>query len=640
VYSEADRNSLHVTLADEAYCIGPAQSQLSYLNKECILSIAKSTKAQAIHPGYGFLSENTEFAELCEREGVTFIGPPASAIRDMGIKSTSKAIMSAAGVPVIEGYHGNDQCDERLQQEAQKIGFPVMIKAVRGGGGKGMRIAMTDAEFKGQLESARREAMKSFGDDVMLIEKYIDTPRHVEVQVFGDTFGNYVYLFERDCSVQRRHQKIIEEAPAPGISWETRKSLGEAAVRAARAVNYVGAGTVEFIMDRNEKFYFMEMNTRLQVEHPVTEMVTGTDLVEWQIKVAAGEPLPVSQDQLQLRGHAFEARVYAEDPDNNFMPGAGPLRYLVAPDPRPDLRIETGVRQGDEVTVHYDPMIAKVVVWSEDRRTALQKLRLALRNYNIVGLSTNVRFLDDLAGHHEFQLGHVHTGFIPQHFDELFKCRLVPNSVLCQAALAISMLESERAAQQCITDGYSPFGAGLSARVNHSHTRKLHVNESKSPIEVTFSGDVSQATVSVGAESFTVTNANITKSSNKNMLSCDINGRVSRCNVYFDKDSLHLFTAEGAYKVSLTTPKFLETGSGLGGGAATHSAAAPMPGVVDKVNVKPGDTVKHGDPVVIIIAMKMEYVIRAPKDGIVKQIAHQVGETVKKGTPLVIFDDD
>merc|ERR1719510_1596274 len=332
VYSDADRGSLHVALADEAIRLGPPPSGQSYLRGDKILQVAKMTGAQAIHPGYGFLSENAEFADRCRRSDVIFIGPPASAIRDMGIKSTSKIIMSNADVPVVGGYHGEDQSLETLKDEAQKIGFPVMIKAVRGVGGKGMRIAATEADFEAQLESAKREAMKSFGDEIMLLEKYVEQPRHVEVQVFGDAHDNYVYLFERDCSVQRRHQKIIEEAPAPGILPDVRKKLGEAAVRAARAVNYNGAGTVEFIMDKNAKdFFFMEMNTRLQVEHPVSEMITGTDLVEWQLMAAAGEKLPVTQEDIKLNGWSFEARIYAEDPDDGFMPGAGPLLHLSTP---------------------------------------------------------------------------------------------------------------------------------------------------------------------------------------------------------------------------------------------------------------------------------------------------------------------
>merc|ERR1712223_896848 len=356
-----------------------------------------------------------------------------------GIKSTSKIIMTNANVPVIGGYHGEDQSLERLRSEAEKIGFPVMIKAVRGGGGKGMRIAMTEDVFEAQLESAKREVMKSFGDEIMLLEKYVTEPRHVEVQVFGDQHGNYVYLFERDCSVQRRHQKIIEEAPAPGISAEVRKKLGEAAVRAARAVNYVGAGTVEFIMDKyTHDFFFMEMNTRLQVEHPVSEMIAGTDLVEWQLKAAAGEVLPVTQDDIKLNGWSFEARIYAEDPDNGFMPGAGPLLHLSMPEPEPNrVRIETGVRPGDEVSVHYDPMIAKLVVWGPDRQSALDKLHSCLAEYNIDGLANNVNFLMDLAAHPEFVKGNVDTDFIIRHYDELFPKRETSNELICAATMAV-----------------------------------------------------------------------------------------------------------------------------------------------------------------------------------------------------------
>lgn len=482
VYSEADRNSMHVDMADEAYLIGPAPSQQSYLSMEKIIQVAKISAAQAIHPGYGFLSENMEFAELCKQEGIIFVGPPSSAIRDMGIKSTSKSIMAAAGVPVVEGYHGEDQSDQCLKEHARTIGYPVMIKAVRGGGGKGMRIVRSEKEFQEQLESARREAKKSFNDDAMLIEKFVDTPRHVEVQVFGDHHGNAVYLFERDCSVQRRHQKIIEEAPGPGIKPEVRKKLGEAAVRAAKAVNYVGAGTVEFIMDSKHNFYFMEMNTRLQVEHPVTEMITGTDLVEWQLRIAAGEKIPLSQEEITLRGHAFEARIYAEDPNNNFMPGAGPLVHLSTP--RADLttRIETGVRQGDEVSMHYDPMIAKLVVWAADRQAALTKLKYSLRQYNIVGLHTNIDFLLSLSGHPEFEAGNVHTDFIAQHRKELLPDRkTTAKEFLCHAALALIL--KEKAVSDVFKiqtqDQYSPFASSSGRRLNICYSRNMTLRDGK-----------------------------------------------------------------------------------------------------------------------------------------------------------------
>ena len=473
---------IFITLkADEAYHIGPAASQESYLRGDKILQVAKISGAQAIHPGYGFLSENTEFAEKCAEEGVIFIGPPSSAIRDMGIKSTSKQLMSDAGVPVIGGYHGEDQDENRLLEEAQKIGFPVMIKAVRGGGGKGMRISMTEEEFFSQLESAKREGIKSFGDDVMLIEKFVERPRHVEVQVFGDKYGNYVYLFERDCSVQRRHQKIIEEAPAPGVSDEVRKKLGEAAVRAARAVDYVGAGTVEFIMDANQNFYFMEMNTRLQVEHPVSEMITGVDLVEWQLRAAAGEHLPVTQDDIVLSGHSFEARIYAEDPSSNFLPGAGPLTRLATPADDEDTRIETGVREGDEVSVHYDPMIAKLVVWGPDRHTALSKLISKLTHFNVVGLNTNINFLMSLSKHSKFQEGDVHTDFIPEHHDSLFPQSISSPEIFCQAALAIILMEQAELIRQSAAslDPSNPFLSRAVPRINCSLQRSITLNHGK-----------------------------------------------------------------------------------------------------------------------------------------------------------------
>uniref|UniRef100_A0AAQ4QUI8 Methylcrotonyl-CoA carboxylase subunit n=1 Tax=Gasterosteus aculeatus aculeatus TaxID=481459 RepID=A0AAQ4QUI8_GASAC len=476
VYSDADRDSMHVAMADEAYHIGPAPSQQSYLSMEKVLEVAKMSGSHAVHPGYGFLSESTEFAEACKQEGIIFIGPPSSAIRDMGIKSTSKHIMSAAGVPIIGGYHGEDQSDERLQAEAARIGYPVMIKAVRGGGGKGMRIALTDSDFLEQLESARREARKSFNDDVMLVEKFVEDPRHVEVQVFGDMHGNAVYLFERDCSVQRRHQKIIEEAPGPDISPAVRRKLGEAAVRAAKAVNYVGAGTVEFIMDAQHNFYFMEMNTRLQVEHPVSEMITGTDLVEWQLRVAAGERLPLLQDDIVLRGHSFEARIYAEDPNNDFLPGAGPLLHLSTPSPDQHTRIETGVREGDEVSAHYDPMIAKLVVWGEDRSAALKKLRYCLRQYNIVGLNTNIDFLLSLSGHPEFEAGNVTTSFIPQHYADLFPAPMTPSGeTICQAALGLLLQEQEHTQgfTQTSAEPFSPFGSSNGWRNNIKFNRNV-----------------------------------------------------------------------------------------------------------------------------------------------------------------------
>uniref|UniRef100_A0A8C2ZHV9 Methylcrotonyl-CoA carboxylase subunit n=1 Tax=Cyclopterus lumpus TaxID=8103 RepID=A0A8C2ZHV9_CYCLU len=579
VYSDADRDSMHVAMADEAYHIGPPPSQQSYLSMEKVLEVAKTSGSHAVHPGYGFLSESTEFAEACKQEGIIFIGPPSTAIRDMGIKSTSKHIMSAAGVPIIGGYHGEDQSDERLQAEAAQIGYPVMIKAVRGGGGKGMRIARSDSVFLEQLESARREARKSFNDDVMLVEKFVEDPRHVEVQVFGDMHGNAVYLFERDCSVQRRHQKIIEEAPGPDISPEVRRKLGEAAVKAAKAVNYVGAGTVEFIMDAQHNFYFMEMNTRLQVEHPVSEMITGTDLVEWQLRVAAGERLPLLQDDIVLRGHSFEARIYAEDPNNDFLPGAGPLLHLSTPSPDQHTRIETGVREGDEVSAHYDPMIAKLVVWGEDRSAALKKLRYCLRQYNIVGLNTNIDFLLSLSGHPEFEAGNVTTSFIPQHYADLFPAPITPSGeTVCQAVLGLLLQERKhtQAFMQTSTDPFSPFGASSGWRSNIGFNRNMTLQLGDEKVETE------------GGASF---------------LRCSVNGVKSRPKLVILDNTVHLFSMEGSAQVSAPVPKYL---AGVSGAGSQGAAVAPMTGTIEKVMVKAGDTVAVGDPLMVMIAMKME----------------------------------
>jgi len=638
VYSDADRNSMHVAMADQAVRIGPPASGQSYLRGDKILEVAKLTGAQAIHPGYGFLSENVEFAEQCQKEGVIFVGPPSSAIRDMGIKSTSKIIMEAAGVPVIHGYHGEEQSVDKLKSEAAKIGYPVMIKAVRGGGGKGMRIAMTEADFEPQLDSAKREAMKAFGDEVMLLEKFVVDPRHIEVQVFGDMHGNYVYLFERDCSVQRRHQKIIEEAPGPGLSWEVRRQLGEAAVRAAQAVNYVGAGTVEFVMDKDFNFYFMEMNTRLQVEHPVTEMITGVDLVEWQLNAAAGQVLPVKQEDINLRGWSFEARIYAEDPNNSFMPGAGPLDYLATPEAGEDVRIETGVRQGDQVSVHYDPMIAKLVVWSQDRDSALRKLKACLAEYNIQGLSTNVNFLLDLASHPEFVAGNVDTEFIPRHYDSLFPEKTVSDISLCEAVVA-SVLSDSSIKPKLSLDPTSPFAHLTGARFNHNLQQIVSLtHEGKSMSARVTSMGGNQFSVKIGDKNYSV-NAKLTQNPQRNFteLVTDIDGDISKQRVVVNSDTVTLFTKEGSKEFRKPLPRYKSAGVG---GGSLGDAVAPMPGVIEKVVVEDGAQVQAGDPLIVMIAMKMEYVIKAPKAGTVKKVNSKLGDFVEKGKVLVSFVED
>ena len=420
VYSDADKNAMHVNMADEAIYLGASPSKESYLKAELIIEKSKELGVDAIHPGYGFLSENAKFATLCAENNIIFVGPPASAIEAMGSKSAAKKIMEDAGVPLVPGYHGDNQDELTLKAAADEMGYPVLLKAAAGGGGKGMRQVWSGSEFTQALNAAKRESMASFGDDHMLVEKYLTRPRHVEIQVFCDELGNGVYLFERDCSVQRRHQKIIEEAPAPNMSQEIREKMGEAAIKAAKAINYVGAGTVEFLLDEDGSFYFMEMNTRLQVEHPVTEMITNEDLVQWQLTVAEGKALPKTQHELVLSGHAFEARIYAEDPDNEFLPCTGTLNLLRPPVQTEVVRVDTGVREGDEVSVYYDPMIAKLVVWGESREIALKRLIHALNNYYIEGLSTNISFLKRVASHDAFQNAELTTTFIDKHSDSLF----------------------------------------------------------------------------------------------------------------------------------------------------------------------------------------------------------------------------
>uniref|UniRef100_A0AAG5CZG3 Methylcrotonoyl-CoA carboxylase subunit alpha, mitochondrial n=1 Tax=Anopheles atroparvus TaxID=41427 RepID=A0AAG5CZG3_ANOAO len=638
VFSDADEKSLHVKMANESYNIGPPASQKSYLRGDYILEVAKKAGCQAIHPGYGFLSENVEFAELCQQEGVIFIGPPASAIRDMGIKSTSKHIMSAAGVPIINGYHGEDQSDERLIEEARKIGFPLMIKAVRGGGGKGMRIAETESDFIPMLQSARTESEKAFGDTVMLLERYVRSPRHVEVQVFADHHGNAVYLYERDCSVQRRHQKIIEEAPAPGLSEELRAKLGEAAVRAAKAVNYVGAGTVEFILDKEDlSFHFMEMNTRLQVEHPITEMITGTDLVEWQIKVASGEPLPASQENIRKRGHAFEARIYAEDPAGGFLPGAGPLQYLSTPAPSATTRVETGVRQGDEVSIHYDPMIAKLVVWGENRASSLQLLVEQLTNYQIAGLQTNINFLIDLARHEHFQSADVHTGFIEQHMATLFPKRIVPPTKLVQMALAYVLNDRVQSVGVLGAKTRGPFETEYSFRSNYSLSRSIQIKLGEDTYTVDIKTLDDSYSVRVDDGKWMKVSVRRKPHANRFLLEINIEGHVSCFNTVITGENVSLFDENGMIEGEIVQPRFLATESSMGSLDAS-SVTAPMPGVLDKLLVKPGDTVKIGAPVAVLIAMKMEHVLKAAKDGVVKAIPNAEGSNVRKGAVLISFE--
>jgi len=627
VYSDADANARHVAMADEAFHIGPAASSESYLRADKIIEVARLSGAQAIHPGYGFLSENTGFAEACEANNLVFIGPPSSAIAAMGSKSAAKSIMEKAGVPLVPGYHGADQSPELLRAEAEKCGFPLLLKAVAGGGGKGMRVVERMEEFDDALAAARREARNAFGNPDMLIERYLTQPRHVEIQVFCDQHGNGVYLAERDCSVQRRHQKVLEEAPAPGLSEDTRKAMGEAAVRAAQAINYVGAGTVEFLYDVDGSFFFMEMNTRLQVEHPVTEMVTGQDLVEWQLKVAWGEPLPLDQSQVKTRGHALEARIYAEDPDQDFLPATGNLRYLRTPDESAHVRVDTGVTEGDDISIHYDPMIAKLIVWDETRDQAINRMVQALEHYRIAGVKTNIRFLHALADAQPFREADLTTGFIDSHRELLFpKTRLDPHKALVLAAGFV--LEQRKSVAPASTDPWSPFGRRNSWRMNSEYAQplRLQVGEEIHELRVLERDDRYQ--VFVGDSVY-----NLSARLDDDYLQAVINGHRISLHGNLQEDQLVLFYEGDNFQCSVYRESWgTEDATGEGG------LEAPMNGAIVAVQAAVGDTVSAGQTLVIMEAMKMEHAIKAPADGVVTEIFYGVGDQVAEGAELIAVE--
>ena len=633
VYSEADIHARHVQLCDEAYLIGPAPAQESYLCMEKILQVAARSGAQAIHPGYGFLSENAEFAAACGEAGVTFIGPTAPAIVAMGSKSEAKRLMAEAGVPLVPGYHGDDQSLETLHSEADRMGYPLLIKASAGGGGKGMRVVESAADFDDALSAARREARSSFGDDRVLLERYLPAPRHVELQVFADSLGNAVHLFERDCSVQRRHQKVMEEAPAPGMTAELRARMGQAAMDAARAIDYQGAGTVEFLLDADGTFYFMEMNTRLQVEHPVTEMISGQDLVEWQLRVAAGEALPLTQEQLQINGHAFEARIYAETPARDFLPATGRLRHLRTPEQGPHVRVDTGVEQGDEVSVHYDPMIAKLIVWDRDRASALRRLRTALAEYRIVGVNTNLEFLSTLCAHPAFAAAELDTGFIQKHRAALLPEQAeMPDEVLALAALSelLSTRQRSEAVRAVSNDPGSPWGNGRGWRMNQDNFHRLCFRLGEEEVTVVAHYRPGFFLLELPGGEFRIS-GEITDDGD---LLADLDGRRMKAVMVRHDAELTLLHQGRAWQMVLHDPRSDSMeGEGEGGGLV-----APMPGAVIAVHVTPGDEVSRGDPLMIVEAMKMEHTITAPTDGRVKEIHFAVNEQVEEGDELLVLE--
>ena len=633
VYSEADASAKHVAVCDEAVCIGPAAAKESYLRAEKLIEVALATGAQAIHPGYGFLSENAEFAKACAEKGLVFIGPPASAIDAMGSKSAAKALMEKAGVPLVPGYHGDQQDTAFLNAQADAIGYPVLLKASAGGGGKGMRVVEKSADFADALASCKREAINSFGDDKVLVEKYLQRPRHIEIQVFADTHGNCVYLFERDCSVQRRHQKVIEEAPAPGMTTERRQAMGEAAVAAARAVGYVGAGTVEFIANQDGSFYFMEMNTRLQVEHPVTEMITGTDLVEWQLRVAAGEQLPAQQSALQINGHAIEARIYAENPEKGFLPSIGTLKYLRTPEAvefslgqgnePAAFRIDSGVREGDTISPFYDPMIAKMIVWGKDRTEALARMRQALAQYRIVGLHTNIAFLSRLMHSAPFTQADLDTGLIERHHDSLFPAAVPPTAAVLALAVA-GLLQNEQQA------GSDPWQSSHGWRMNLPLIRTLNFSEEEQQIAVSLQYGAGGAhQLQMGDTKYAMQ----IRQAQAGQIQLSLDAHTISGEVIWDGEKVHVFTGGQHTELHYHDPLAHAGDAEAEGGRLT----APMPGKIVAVMTEKGRAVKKGEPLLIMEAMKMEHTISAPHDGEIAGILYAVGDQVSEGAQLLAF---
>ena len=628
VYSDADRNARHVRLADEAIHIGPAAARESYLRSDAILDAARRSGAQAIHPGYGFLSENADFADACVAAGIAFIGPPASAIRAMGDKSAAKALMAKAGVPLTPGYHGDQQAPEFLRTQADGIGYPVLIKASAGGGGKGMRKVERSEDFVDALASCQREAASAFGNDHVLVEKYVERPRHIEIQVFGGGHGEAVYLFERDCSVQRRHQKVLEEAPAPGMSADRRAAMGKAAVDAARAVGYVGAGTVEFIAGPDGDFYFMEMNTRLQVEHPVTEFITGTDLVEWQLRVAAGQPLPKRQDELAIHGHALEARLYAEDADRGFLPSTGTLRRLRLPAPSTNVRVDTGVEEGDSITPYYDPMIAKLIVWDVDRDAALRRMRQALADCQVVGVTTNAGFLRRLVQTDSFANAKLDTALIER--EQAALAVTGDGEQALWELAAIAAVASTPAAAADARDPHSPWQAqdGWRLGVPAARSVPLQQAERAHTLKVWTTADGWRVQCGDAAPKQVVGHAD------GQTLSVQMDERRWRLQLQRDGDQLYLFASDGQHRFTLHDP----VGESEQASADAGSLLAPMPGRIVATLVAAGTQVKRGTPLVVLEAMKMEHTLQAPADGTVKGYRAKAGDQVGDGAVLVDFE--
>jgi 3-methylcrotonyl-CoA carboxylase alpha subunit len=656
VYSDADANAVHVRMADQAFRLGPAAARDSYLRADLILDIAKQTGAQAVHPGYGFLSENEQFATDCAVNQVVFIGPPASAIAAMGSKSAAKSLMEKAGVPLVPGYHGDRQEPDFLQAQAVQMGFPVLIKASAGGGGKGMRIVTIASEFAAALASCQREAKASFGDDRVLVERYLTKPRHIEVQVFADTQGNCVYLFERDCSVQRRHQKVIEEAPAPGMTEERRKQMGQAAVAAAKAVGYVGAGTVEFIAEPSGIFYFMEMNTRLQVEHPVTEMICGLDLVEWQLRAAAGEPLPLTQDQLRIEGHAIEARIYAENPSKGFLPATGPIDCLQQPEavqfttgqiPHPlgqrmqgnpaSVRIDSGIQSGGEISPFYDPMIAKLIVWGPDRNSAVARMLTALQQFEVAPLVTNGAFLQRLMQCPSFTKADLDTGLIEREREFLFAPSTTSiETQLCLATAALLAQEIKQSQTNRARSG-DPWDSTDGFRLYTPLTRVIQMehNEQRHQIAISYAKQGFTVSIDDGPlqclSNPTLTDSGSSEKPISKRLQCILGSQTIRANVL--ETASHWIVFNNG--VPFSFKKVAELSWVNKTAAAGGSVTAPMPGKIVALLAEPGATVEQGQVLLVMEAMKMEHTLTAPHKGKLVEFLFRIGDQVTDGAILL-----
>lgn len=653
LYSDADIDARHVALADESFYLGGSAPADSYLKADLIIDIAKKSGAQAIHPGYGFLSENAAFALKCEQSDIAFVGPSAAAIDSMGSKSAAKEIMGAANVPLVPGYHGDVQADDVLVSEANKMGFPLLIKAAYGGGGKGMRIVENSGEVLEAIQSARREAISSFGNDKLLMERYLRQPRHVEVQVFADSQGHCIYLSDRDCSIQRRHQKVVEEAPAPGLSDVLRIAMGDAAVAAAKAINYEGAGTVEFLLDTDGSFYFMEMNTRLQVEHPVTEMVTGQDLVKWQLMVASGSKLPLTQDEVRIHGHAFEVRIYAEDPQNDFLPASGKLNFLREPEQSKFVRIDSGVRENDVISNFYDPMISKLITWDESRPRALQRLIHALASYQISGLKHNIEFLANIAEHDAFSDADFSTDFIERYGDSLIGHGLSDSqtnerkTALALAALYQLCARKEDAKRCAVNsnDPYSPWGAINGFRLNSASvhqvalldddqlTNHLELTETQLGGKSVYQLKLNDSQLTLSGELIGETlHAEIAVNSlsgDNSIQAIKSNGHKIKVPVSQVGEDFTLFINSSSYHYRAILTEVVEEQDNL-----EDKLKAPMNGTIVTHLVEAGDQVVAGQGIMVMEAMKMEYTIESPFDGVVSAFFFNAGELVSDGMLL------